>query len=42
LRFAVLIGVVSGFSDMTHEGARGITGPFLGSLQAGASCEGSS
>jgi MFS family permease len=34
LRFVVLIGVVSGFSDMTHEGARGITGPFLGSLGA--------
>jgi MFS family permease len=34
LRFVLLIGVVSGFSDMTHEGARGITGPFLGSLHA--------
>ncbi|MGW4350001.1 MFS transporter [Streptomyces sp. NPDC004690] len=30
----LLIGVVSMFSDMTHEGARGITGPFLGSLGA--------
>ncbi|MEU6284391.1 MFS transporter [Streptomyces sp. NPDC047028] len=34
LRFVLLIGVVSMFSDMTHEGARGITGPFLGSLGA--------
>ncbi|MEU6497108.1 MFS transporter [Streptomyces sp. NPDC046984] len=32
LRFVLLLGVVSMFSDMTHEGARGITGPFLGSL----------
>lgn len=36
LRFVLLIGVVSMFSDMTHEGARGITGPFLGSLGASA------
>ncbi|RNI24949.1 MFS transporter [Flexivirga caeni] len=34
LRFVLLIGVVSAFSDMTHEGARSITGPFLGSLGA--------
>ncbi|MER8118639.1 MFS transporter [Streptomyces sp. NPDC094031] len=34
LRFVLLIGVVSMFSDMTHEGARAITGPFLGSLGA--------
>ncbi|WP_345942487.1 MFS transporter [Streptomyces sp. SID2888] len=34
-RFVLLIGVVSLFSDMAHEGARGITGPFLGSLGAG-------
>ena len=32
--FVVLIGVVSLFSDMTHEGARGITGPFLAALGA--------
>jgi MFS family permease len=32
--FIVLIGVVSLFSDMTHEGARGITGPFLATLGA--------
>lgn len=36
LRFVLLIGVVSMFSDMTHEGARGITGPFLGTLGASA------
>jgi len=30
--FIVLFGVVSLFSDMTHEGARSITGPFLSSL----------
>lgn len=36
MRFVLLIGVVSLFSDMTHEGARGITGPFLGTLGASA------
>ncbi|MFE6668449.1 MFS transporter [Streptomyces sp. NPDC057697] len=35
-RFVLLIGVVSLFADMAHEGARSITGPFLGSLGAGA------
>lgn len=35
-RFVLLIGVVSLFSDMTHEGARSITGPFLASLGASA------
>ncbi|MEV5987699.1 MFS transporter [Streptomyces sp. NPDC052051] len=35
-RFVLLIGIVSLFSDMTHEGARSITGPFLGSLGASA------
>ena len=34
LRFVVLLGIVSMFSDMTHEGARSITGPFLGTLGA--------
>ena len=34
LHFVLAIGVVSAFSDMTHEGARSITGPFLGSLGA--------
>lgn len=36
LRFVVFLGVVSLFADMTHEGARGITGPFLGTLGASA------
>ncbi|MGC8633239.1 MAG: MFS transporter [Candidatus Limnocylindrales bacterium] len=36
LRFVLLIGVVSLFADMTHEGARGISGPFLGTLGASA------
>jgi len=34
LGFVVLIGVVSLFSDMTYEGSRSITGPFLGTLGA--------
>ncbi|GAA5534054.1 MFS transporter [Deinococcus aluminii] len=33
-RFVVVLGVVSLFADMTHEGARSITGPFLGGLGA--------
>ena len=32
--FIILIGIVSLFSDMTHEGARSITGQFLGMLGA--------
>jgi MFS family permease len=35
-RFIILVGVVSLFSDMTYEGARSISGPFLGSLKASA------
>ena len=34
MRFVVLIGLTSLFADMTYEGARGITGPFLGTLGA--------
>jgi MFS family permease len=34
IRFIVLLGVVSLFADMTYEGARSVTGPFLGSLGA--------
>lgn len=34
LRFVVLIGIVSLFSDMTYEGARSINGPFLAVLGA--------
>jgi MFS family permease len=36
MRFVLLIGVVSLFSDMAHEGARAITGPFLSGLGASA------
>lgn len=36
LGLIVLFGVVSLFSDMTYEGARSISGPFLGSLGASA------
>lgn len=36
LRFVLLIGVLSFFADFTYEGSRGITGPFLLSLQASA------
>ena len=35
-RFIILVGVVSLFSDMTYEGARSISGPFLGQLKASA------
>ncbi|MDK2909900.1 MAG: hypothetical protein PWR20_1467 [Bacteroidales bacterium] len=34
--FIVLIGIISLFSDMVYEGARGITGPFLDTLHANA------
>ncbi len=40
LRFVLLLGVVSLFADMTYEGARSITGPFLGSLGASAAVVG--
>jgi MFS family permease len=39
-RFVLMIGVVQLFADMTYEGARGITGPFLGSLGASATVVG--
>lgn len=39
-RFVVMIGIVSLFADMTYEGARGITGPFLASLGASATIVG--
>lgn len=38
--FVFLIGVVSLFADMTHEGARSITGPFLATLGASATVVG--
>lgn len=34
LRFVVLLGIVSLFADMTYEGARSISGPFLAVLGA--------
>ena len=36
VRFIVCFGLVSLFADMTYEGARSITGPFLESLGASA------
>ncbi|MHB1417602.1 MAG: MFS transporter, partial [Chloroflexota bacterium] len=40
LQFIVLLGIVSLFADMTYEGARSITGPFLGILGASATVVG--
>jgi len=40
LFFVVLMGCVSLFSDMTYEGARSITGPFLKVLGASATVVG--
>ena len=40
LRVVLIIGVVQLFADMTYEGARGIIGPFLGSLGASAAVVG--
>ncbi|WP_433467489.1 MFS transporter [Spirillospora sp. CA-128828] len=39
-RFVVVFGVVSMLADVVYEGARSITGPFLGSLGAGATLVG--
>jgi len=36
LKFVVLLGIVSLFADMTYEGARSITGPYLATLGANA------
>jgi hypothetical protein len=33
-KFVIVIGIVNLFADMTYEGARSITGPFLESLGA--------
>ena len=33
-KFVVLLGVISLFADMTYEGARSITGPYLAILGA--------
>jgi Major Facilitator Superfamily len=40
LRFILLIGAVSLFADMTYEGARSITGPYLAVLGASATAVG--
>ncbi len=40
LAFVLAFGVVSLFADMTYEGMRGISGPFLGSLGASAAMVG--
>jgi MFS family permease len=39
-RFVILIGIVSLFADMTYEGARSITGPYLALLGASATVVG--
>src|SRR5262249_61805113 len=36
LQFVLLLGVVNLFADLTYEGARSITGPFLAQLGASA------
>jgi MFS family permease len=40
LRFVVLLGLVSLFADMTYEGARSITGPYLAALGASGAAVG--
>jgi len=40
MRFILFLGMVSLFADMTYEGARGITGPFLSLLGASAPAAG--
>lgn len=40
LRFVVLLGVVSLLADMTYEGARSVTGPYLAVLGASATAVG--
>jgi hypothetical protein len=36
LCFVIIIGIANFFADFTNEGARGVIGPFLGSLGASA------
>src|SRR5437667_3711297 len=38
--FVLIIGIVNLFADLTYEGARGIIGPFLGSLGVSAAIVG--
>ena len=40
LKFIILLGIVSLFADMTYEGARSITGPYLALLGASAAVVG--
>ncbi|MEJ2167782.1 MAG: hypothetical protein P8X90_19845, partial [Desulfobacterales bacterium] len=40
MTFVVLMGVVSLFADMTHEGARSVLGPFMALLGANATIVG--
>ena len=40
LRFVVLLGAVSLFADVTYEGARSVTGPYLALLGASAAAVG--
>jgi MFS family permease len=40
LQFIILLGLVSLFGDITYEGARSVTGPFLSTLGAGAAVVG--
>jgi len=35
-RFVLVLGIANGFADLTYEGARSVTGQFLGSLGASA------
>src|SRR5580692_11366085 len=39
-RFVLIVGVVNLFADLTYEGARSVSGPFLGSLGASATAVG--
>ena len=40
MMFIILMGIVSVFADMTHEGARSVTGPFMALLGANATVVG--
>lgn len=40
LKFVILMGAVSMFADMTYEGARSVTGPYLATLGANAAIVG--
>jgi len=35
-RFVLILGIANGFADLTYEGARSVTGQFLGYLGASA------